>query len=173
VNYALFCINMLLLFFPFDASRMVHILVWTWSDFRTGALVAARVGMVAAVATGIVGLAFGAWNLALLALFGFIGCYAMRKQLTFEARHEADDDEPWKKSVWEDENEPDANTPGPVARWRQQRAERLAERKAQQDAELAQSVDQILAKVKATGMASLTPHERRTLQQATDQKRSS
>lgn len=64
-----------------------------------------------------------------------------------------------------------SRSPGPLARWRQKRAEQRAERQREHEAREFAEVDRILAKVKANGLHSLTDREKRTLQRETDRKR--
>jgi hypothetical protein len=51
------------------------------------------------------------------------------------------------------------------------RAERAAQRRAQQEVDEVAEVDRILLKIAQRGMASLTPGERGILQRATERKR--
>lgn len=60
---------------------------------------------------------------------------------------------------------------GFLARWRQRRAQQRAERQREHEAREFAEVDRILAKVKASGLHSLTDREKRTLQRETDRKR--
>lgn len=61
--------------------------------------------------------------------------------------------------------------PGFFARWRSNRARRRAERAAEEEADLREKVDAILEKVSREGIGSLTPGERRILDEASRRRR--
>src|SRR5262245_58013901 len=81
VNYALFMFNMCLVFYPFDAGRIVQELLWFKVGYYRSMLFATRVGMIGAVIVAAVGVALGKFLLILIAVFGFLTCYRQRQVL--------------------------------------------------------------------------------------------
>lgn len=156
---------MLLLFnllpiFPLDGGRMVQEALWPVMGYYRSMLLSCRVGMIGSIVLAMVGLATLRIFLTLLAVFLFMGCMQMRRQLLeVGPGYFEDDDLDLSAAQW---REPKEN-PRKVAReQRRQQKQREAEQ-AERD-----RVDAILAKVSKQGQDSLSWSERRTLRKATE-----
>jgi len=112
------------------------------------------------------------WILFSIAIFGYMTCWQTRRWIR-ETGGYADDGHAGDVfgGGYTFRGEEEESKPGPIARWRAQRAEqrRQVEQAAQRRHE--EDVEEILRKVSQTGLASLTPSERRTLERETQRKR--
>ena len=169
VNYGLFMFNMLLVFYPFDAGRMVQELLWVRFGYYRSMRFATVVGMVGAI--GLAAFALTVWSglLFFIAAFGFYECWRQRQMLR-ELGPDGFEDEGG--GLYAAAYEP--ATPQ-RRRKRTSRAARRAVAQARRSAVEAklesERLDTILAKVSAHGIASLTWRERRVLRQATEKRR--
>jgi stage IV sporulation protein FB len=167
VNYALLLVNLLPIF-PLDAGQLLQTLLWNFIGNERARVVACLVGMFGATLLGLVGLAL--WNWATLAIvflsvWLFLSCYQERMILL-----ESGPREPWQTE------EHDYSTSlyrqdEPPRRRVNKRAVRIARKRARLDAAERERLDAILAKVSATGLASLGWRERRALRSATEKRR--
>ncbi len=165
VNYILLLFNLILVFYPFDGGRLIQIALWTRLGYDRSMQIATSVGMLGAVGIGLFGLATNRSLLLLIGVFGFITCYQQKKHMAhFTGGYGGG------YGGGEDWSRP-AQREGFFARMRRARAERAAERKAQQQSTANAEIDRILKKVSEHGLQSLTDKEKRTLQQATEDKR--
>ena len=121
--------------------------------------------MVAAILMGLYGLMREEYLLLVIAVMGYIACYQQRQRLK-AGGIQADGYMGYDFSGGYSTLEPGRRSPGPLARWRQRRAQardgRVEEDRHQQETE----VDRILQKVHAEGLNSLTRSEKRTLESA-------
>ncbi len=169
VNYSLLMFNLCLVFYPFDGGRMIQELLWVKIGYYRSMVIATTIGMFGAGAIAVLGLVN--WNLMLLMIagFGFYTCYRQRQML-----REMGPDE---LGVGGDQTDYSAAYEPQTPRRRVARSRRSmrAMKKARKLAVEARSeqerIDQILAKVSAQGMASLTWSERRALKKATEHRR--
>lgn len=173
VSYFLLLVNLLPIF-PFDGGRIMQALLWKSRGHRASMEIATGTGMVGAILVGLFALFMeeADWILFSIAIFGYMTCWQTRRWIRetggyAEDGHGGDVFGGGYTFRGEDE-EP---KPGPIARWRAQRAEqrRQVEQAAQRRHE--ENVEEILRKVSQTGLASLTPSERRTLERETQRKR--
>jgi stage IV sporulation protein FB len=163
ISYILLLFNLLPIF-PLDGGRMVQTVLWKLTDYHRSMLTSTYVGMGGSAALAI----FGLWrlDLGLIILAGllFYACY--QEQLILR---ETDANEPWQI------DQPDfaASLQNPPTRRRRvsKRALNRARKRARAEAAERQRLDDILAKVSAQGLASLTWRERRILHKATEQRR--
>jgi hypothetical protein len=169
VNYGLLMFNMLLVFYPFDAGRMIQELLWVRMGYYRSMLIATPIGMFGAV--GMFAFSLAVWQplLALIGVFGFMACWRQR-QLLREMGPDGFEDEGG--GLYAAAYEP--VTPERRRR-RTSRAARRAvaqARRAAVEAKLeSERLDAILAKVSSQGIGSLTWRERRALRQATEKRR--
>lgn len=183
VNYALLLFNVLLIFYPFDGGRLVQIALWVRLGYRRSMMIATTFGMVGAVGVAVVGLGFGNLLLMLIGVFGFFTCMQQRQHLRFMVDAEPEFDPRYAAAYEAQQGRRGAyfgseggttqydRSPGRLQRWREKRALKKAA-DARRVAEAAESeMNRILDKVHASGIHSLTRHERETLQRATAQKR--
>jgi hypothetical protein len=168
VNWALLTFNMLLVFYPFDAGRMIQELLWARVGYYRSMMFATRFGMVGAVIAAMVGLALLWFTLILIAAFGFYTCYQQRMMLLEMGPEEYSDETDYSAAY-------DINAGRPAkrkkSRWFSGRAAKRARKIAAHERAERQKIDDILAKLSAHGMNSLTWWEKRTLRRATEQQR--
>jgi hypothetical protein len=164
VNYALLAFNMVLVFYPFDAGRMIQSLMWLKVGYYRSMMLATVVGMVGAVVAALFGIFFY-FMLVLIALFGFITCYQQRQILRETGPEEWSDETDYSASLYMNDDD------RPKRRKLSRRAIRKARKIAEQDAAERRHIDAILAKVSAHGMNSLTWREKRALHKATEHQR--
>ncbi len=174
LSYFLLLINMLPIF-PFDGGRVLQSLLWPSKGFRESMMIATGIGMVGAILVGLFGLFLEqSWILLMIAGFGYLTCMQQRRMAKEEAAFETGEfGYDFSRGYASfDEAETPEKTPGPIARWKNKRAAEKAERERQEKEAHRLAVEEILRKIAATGMDSLTPAERRTLEAETERKRS-
>lgn len=162
VNYGLLMFNLLLVFYPFDGGRMVQELLWVKVGYYKSMMFATRIGMIGAVIAAMVGLVTS-FMLVVIAIFGFITCYRQYQQLREMGPGEWADSTDYSAAYIQPDRKPPKG-PGYFAR-------RKAQRDAESEVDEQKRVDEILAKVSASGMSSLTRSERNYLKKATENQR--
>jgi hypothetical protein len=164
VNYGLMLFNMLLIFYPFDAGRLLQIALWAKMGYARSMRLATSLGMAGAVLIGLFGLATYNSMLVLIALFGFYTCYQQAQYVR------QIDDFDGAANQGEGYPTPSSQRPGFIQRWRQSRAQKAIQRRENERRATDEKVDQILDKVHREGLASLTDRERAVLQRAGQRK---
>lgn len=170
ISWGLFLFNVLIPVYPMDCWRIVQTSLWFKLGYYRSMMIALTVGMVAAVPLGLWGLlSLGGWY-GLLLLYiagnGFYWCYRNRIVMRAEGQwaFQEEDGLDYSASLFKPEPEPKHRR---LNKRRLKRAQkREAEERNEQD-----RVDQILAKVSAQGMNSLTYWEKRALKKATERQR--
>jgi Zn-dependent protease len=159
-NAVLFCFNMLLAMYPFDAGRVVHALLWRQMGHRRATDIVTKVGMGVAVALVVFAITFDTRFLLGIALFGGYTCWAERQRLKMAAGDPALEGYDFERGFqgFPDDDEDDE-------------AQRRRERRRQKEEEEQAELDRILAKIASSGMGSLTGAEKRWLQRATERRR--
>lgn len=152
LNIVLLGFNLLPMF-PLDGGRVLHALAWARMDERRGRELAANVGLIAAIALGVLSLPGRQTHILGVAIFCGLVCWQERQRLRTES-----------EILFGAPASPD-ETRREEARLRAE--ERRREREEREQAE----VDRILAKIAASGMGSLTRKERRALELATKRRR--
>lgn len=160
LNFSLLAFNMLCAMFPLDAGRVVQELLWSRLGYRRSMEIATTAGLFVAGGLAVLGMVSQQTTLFAIAMFGGITCYTERQRLRFSGETE-EEESPFAASLRpEPEVEPEPAGPS--------KAElRRREQERQEQVEL----DRILAKIKATGLDSLTKSERKALEQATAKRR--
>ena len=137
-------------------------------------LIATSTGMVGAIVVGLFGLfAEQSWLLLMIAIFGYLTCYQTRRML----REHGDtgvgefgyDSSGGYTSL--DDGEPKPRRPGFFERRRLRKQAASVEQERQRIARRQKEVERLLRKISETGMASLTPRERRVLEEETERQR--
>lgn len=169
VNYALLAFNLLLVFYPFDGGRLVQELLWFKFGYYKSMRFATVVGMIGACGVVAVGLT-ASFNLMLILIgaFGFHTCYRQRQALLEAGPYafsEEDSGVDYGASLRTSTRA--IKRQSRLSRWS---AERVRKRAVEEAAEQ-MKIDQILAKVSAHGMHSLTWLEKRALRKATERQR--
>ena len=161
ISYALLIFNLLPIY-PLDGGQMLQTILWPKFGYYKSMNFSCITGMVGSVLGGMIAIATGKIGLAILAIFGFLTCLNMRRQLLAAGPWAFEDEEIFASSLTY--TEPRRRKP---SLWAQRRERKRAE------AEQADrtKIDQILAKVSAHGMHSLTWFEKRALQKATERQR--
>jgi Zn-dependent protease len=157
---------MLLLFnllpiFPLDGGQMLQALLWPAVGYYKSMLFSCTAGMVGAILLFAYGIVKFELFLVLLAASGFFYCIQLRRALVSAGPEEYSDTTDYSAAYEQPER------PRRPSRWAAKRALKLAHAERRERI----MVDQILAKVSAHGMHSLTWMERRTLKRATEQQR--
>jgi len=157
-NTILLAFNVLVPMYPMDGGRILHALLWRNMGYSGAMETTALVGMITAGVLGVVAIALNQVLLLVIALFGGVVCWQERRQARFASSPE---DDIFAESLRESEQFE-----------RTAERERLEAQKRREEERRRQAeVDRILEKIAKQGMASLTRKEKRTLEQASEAKR--
>jgi Zn-dependent protease len=163
ISYGLLLFNLWPIF-PLDGGQLLQSLLWVKIGYYKATYFACITGMIGALVMGAWGIAAPSLLLILIAFSGFSTCLSLYWQL--KASHPSD---------WEDEFNYSASIFGGNATQKRKRLSKWAMKRATKRAHEAdveqQKIDQILSKVSAHGMHSLTWREKRTLRKATARQR--
>lgn len=164
LNLVLLCFNMLLVMYPMDAGRVLNALLWRSMGYRAAMSISVRAGMVVAVILFVFAVVGNESRLTGVALFGFITCYIEKRRLDMDVSDPALRGYDFERGYrgLPDPDEVEDESP---------RAVRPRERQRKQEEEDQAELDRILAKIRASGMASLTRAEKRWLERATERRR--
>jgi len=174
ISYGLLLFNMLPVF-PLDGGQLLQAVLWKPLGYYRSMLITVNIGLVGSVLMAMVALAsFGSPFGGLLLLFIAINCFTTCLQYRQLLRSEG----PW---GFQEEDSVDygasiyGGSTATRARRGQSRFSKWSAARAKKRAEEEQveqvRIDQILAKVSAHGMHSLTWTEKRTLHKATERQR--
>ena len=199
LSYGLLLFNLLPVY-PLDGGQLLQAALWRPMGYFKSMLATMNVGLVGSVLMVMVGVAtFGSVGGGLLlltiGLMCFLNCFQTRRMLVAEGPWGfSDEDSPdygaslyggstggygepsrkprkspggYKPAYGSVDEEGDDRRPG----WRERLASRRADKQSAADAAERRDVDRILAKVSASGMASLSRAERKVLQRATTNSR--
>jgi len=168
-SYVQFLFNVLLPIFPLDGGQMVQTALWAKLGYHRSMVISTSIGMAGSLVMFIVGLFIAPLFISLLAVWLFLGCLQQRMMLR-EMGESGEGD--WSESSGVDYNASlHLREDAPRRRRANLRALRRARKIARMEADQAQQIDTILAKVSAKGMASLSWREKRALRKATEQQR--
>lgn len=175
-----FSLNLIILLFnlapvfPFDGGRVLQCILWFRRDFIRATLVATGVGMIGAIAIGVIGLISGEVLFFAIAFFGYYTCWQQRQLLksgAYETGNEFGYD--FSQGYTSLERDTPTGDRGPSF-WERRRARKAAaraEREAALREEHQREIDRILNKVHISGIKSLTGKERRLLEEETQRQR--
>lgn len=159
VSFLLLVFNLLPIF-PMDGGRLLQAILWPKFGYYRSMLFACNTGMVGGIIMGGVGLATFSILLTCIAISGFFTCLQTRRALVAHGPEEFSDSIDYSAAY-------DVPRPKRLSRRGAKRAIKLAKAERAER----ERIDQILAKVSAHGMHSLTWLERRALRRATEHQR--
>lgn len=173
ISYFLLLINMLPIF-PFDGGRVLQAWLWPRRGYRESIEIATGTGMVGAIGIALFGLFVAeGWLLIMIAVFGYITCWQTRRMVKY--REDAELGEFGYGSGGTSESFDYAPRPprrvGYFAARRARKAALREDRERKDRHVRQQLVEEILGKISRSGMDSLTPQERRILQEETERRR--
>jgi stage IV sporulation protein FB len=176
VNVLLFVFNMVLVFFPFDAGRIIQALLWKKNGYRWATTFAVHFGLAGAVLLFVIAIVFGNTFLVAIAAFGGISCWSERQRLqavdeiTGLAPGELDAELNYSSGLGGGPMlQPGQATDEPKDAGPSKSELKRLERERAHTAE----IDRILAKISDEGMESLSKREKRLLADETKKKQSS
>ena len=172
VSYFLLLINLLPVF-PFDGGRIVQAWLWPRKGYHESMLIATSTGMIGAVLIGLFGLFLEeSWLLLMIAVMGYLTCWRSRRMLreTGDVGGELgyDFSQGYTSLDRDDIRE---RRPGLLERRRMRKAAQKAEREHKRREEHQRAVEKTLRKISESGVESLTPSERRILEEETERQR--
>ncbi|MEC9372378.1 MAG: site-2 protease family protein [Planctomycetota bacterium] len=160
VNLLVLCFNVLLPMWPLDGGRILHALLWRRMPRRQATEITSIVAFISAGVVAVIAIVTAQTILLAIALFA--GLLSWRERQL--ARAEEEISSPYAASLapdWREEKE--AAPKGPSKRELKQ---------LQREEDEQKEVDRILAKIASEGMGALTKGEKRTLERATERRRS-
>jgi hypothetical protein len=166
LSWVLFLFN-LIPAYPLDGGQMLQAVIWGRSDHRRGVTVAAYTGFAFALVFLIVSVAANETLFMGLSLFMLYQCSTRLHQLDSDEGPFGYDFSAGYTSLERDDEPPPRPKKklGPIARWWQARkARKIAAENARRIRD-EERMEELLGKIAATGMPSLTDDERRFLEQ--------
>ncbi len=165
VNLMLLLFNMLVPMFPMDCGRVLQEVLWGRLGYKRSMVIALNVGLVTAVAMGVIGLSTGQMRLVSVAIFGGFTCWNERRTLQM-----MEDQPAWAfdtdKGNGGFENAADG---GAAAAGR--RTQKREEKRRSEEQERRTEIDRILDKIRDGGVHTLSKREKAMLQDETNRKR--
>jgi len=172
ISYVLLLFNLLPVY-PFDGGRILQALLWARKDYVSSLEIATATGMVGSVLVALFGVFTDeAGLLLMIAVFGYVTCWQMRRGLRDQVvtgGHDLGYDFSRGYAAFDGGSRP--RRPGFFQRRRARRAAIREERERQREIERQQAVEEVLRKVSQGGMGSLSPGERRVLEEETQRRR--
>ena len=165
MSWILFLFN-LIPAYPLDGGQMLQAVVWGRTDYRRGVTVACYTGFAVAVLFLVISMWQNEAAFGLLAMFMLYMSSTKLSQLDSEEGPFGYDFSAGYTSLEkDDEPPPKPKQPGAFTRWWQARKTKKLQKVAEQRAFDEDRKEQLLEKIGQSGMASLTPEERRFLEQ--------
>lgn len=159
-NLVLLAFNVLVPMYPMDGGRILQALLWSRIGWERSLVIAARVGLIAAVTMLVFAMVTAQQMLMGIALFGGIVCWMELRRLS--APEELGGPSIDLSAAFDHPDRP--RDAGVRAGEREEMDEEQADSK---------EVDRILEKIARSGMGSLSRKERKILQQETERRRGS
>ncbi len=172
-------VNLLLTFFniipafPMDGGRMLLCILWPRLGYKRATRIAVRTAQVCAVGMVIVGFVIEQYLLAGIGIMVFFAAMQELQMVEMGARQDerlfGHDFSQGYTSLGETQSQSQdggAKRPGFIARWRERRRRRRERREREVAIDRRKRVDDLLDKINAEGIHSLTPAERRFLEDA-------
>jgi len=176
VNMFMFLFNVVLIGFPLDGGRIFQSILWFFIGYRRATFAAVMAGFVVTVIVGLYAIVYQEVLALGLALFIYVTC--MHQWHILELGPEDSlfgyDFSQGYTSLERDHGPATAPAPPKPSwwqRWKQQRAQKKAQAEMERRESEERRMDQLLEKISAQGMASLTDEERRFMKQFSDRYR--
>jgi Zn-dependent protease len=166
LSWVLFLFN-LIPAYPLDGGQMLQSVIWGRSDYRRGVTVAAYTGFAFALVFLVASVAANETLFMGLSLFMLYSCSTRLQQLDTEEGPFGYDFSAGYTSLERDDEPPPRpkKRQGLVTRWWQARKARKIAAEAARRQRDEERMEELLGKIAATGMTSLTDEERRFLEQ--------
>ena len=167
VSFQLLIFNLMPIF-PLDGGQMLQSILWPRLGYYKSMIFACTTGIVGAAIGAAIALAFRNFGLGILAVMGIMYCVNMRRQMLAAGPWAfSDEDSGFDYGASLRVSTRAARKQSRLSRWSAERAQKRVREEAAEQVR----IDQILAKVSAHGMQSLTWLEKRALKQATERQR--
>jgi Zn-dependent protease len=174
ISYGLLLFNMLPVF-PLDGGQLLQAILWKPLGYYRSMVITVNIGLVGSVLMAMVAIAsfgsiFGGMLLLFIAINCFVTCLQYRQLLRAEGPwgFQEEDSVDYGASIYGSSTATRARRgQSRFSKWSAARAKKRAQEEQVEQAR----IDQILAKVSAHGMHSLTWMEKRTLHKATERQR--
>jgi len=168
LSYVLLLINLLPIF-PFDGGRVVQAILWPKRGYRASMEIATGLGMLGAIVVGLSALFLDdPWLLLMIAVFGYITCWQNRRVLREQGDFETGYGMEYHGGYgFGGDAQPVERKQGFLERRRQRKAAIRAEQERKQSAQHELEVEEALRQVSIGGLESLTPRQRRALEEET------
>ncbi len=171
MSYFILLVNLLPIY-PFDGGRLVHAWLWPRKGYRAATEIATGTGMVGAIMIGLFGLFTDqSWLLLMIAVFGYVTCWQTRRTIREQSEMGEFGYDFGAGYGSPQRHEPPERRPGFLERRRERFAASRAEKQRRVAAAQQQAVEAVLRKVSISGLGSLTPKERRILEEETRRQR--
>ncbi len=169
-NWLLLLVNLLPVH-PLDGGRMLHLVLHSKLEAQAARTAYIRVGAFIGAIGFVLGFVFeNVWVMGLGTVVMLLNMHEEFRMHTQEEESESfmgyDFSEGY--TSLERSGATEADQPGLVERWRQQRDEERRRRQEEEEKEMEQTLDMLLEKLHLHGEAALTPSERKQLQQISD-----
>jgi Zn-dependent protease len=170
-----FLFNMLVVAFPMDAGRLFQCTMWKYVGYHRATMVAVMVGFVMAIIMGVFAIATNELLLGFLALFIYVSCRHQWIVLDM-----GDENSPFGYDFSQGYTSLERDQPAAPAprrrqnwfqRWRQRRAQQKMLREQETREAEERRLDELLEKVKRSGLSALSDEERRFLKRVSDRLR--
>jgi len=147
----------LLPMFPLDGGRLLQAAMWPRFGYANSMRIAVRIGFIGAVLLGVFGAVTSRWILVGIAIFGGLTCWMTIRQLEYSSSMLGFESDEYLAGGLDDSEEE-----------RETRADRRRAKEEERLQREAAEVDRILAKIKDSGMESLSRSEKKLLQRVTE-----
>jgi stage IV sporulation protein FB len=164
MNIVLLGLNVLLPMYPMDGGRIMHALLWRKMGHWKATSLSVNIGIGIAVVLFVVAITGNAILLAGLAAFGGIVCWIERRRLKMTG-------DPVLGEAGYDFSRGYLGMPGAERDEDDSYTSRAEEKRRKAEEEEQLELDRILAKIAESGMASLSPREKRWLEKVTLKRR--
>lgn len=171
VSYVLLIINMFPIF-PFDGGRVLQAWLWPRHGYRRSMQIATSTGMVGAIVIGLLGLLTGESLLLMIAVFGYLNCWRDKRMLAEQEMFENEYALHYGDTEY-GADESREKRPGWIEEWRAKRRARREQRERVAETARLALVESALKQVAEHGEASLTPKQRKALEEETRRLRTS